>query len=79
MEVSEASNLISEAVGDTGFEEALRTLIWFGFLGVLDKENDKQQFAYDIGYNLAKIQAVLSTGKVQLVVHPAFRTSLGCQ
>lgn len=79
MTVSEVNSLISEAVGDTDCKLALQLLIWFGFLGVLDRDSVEPQFAYDIGYNLAKIDAVLKTGRARLVVHPAFRTSLGCQ
>ena len=79
MQVSEANDLISAAVGDTDCESALQSLIWFGFFGVLDRDSGEQQFAYDTGYNLAKLRVVLSTSRAQLVVHPAFRTSLGCQ
>ncbi len=79
MSVSEANRFISRAVGDTDRETALQLLIWFGFLGVLNGNNGKPQFAYDIGYNLAKISAMLKMERAQLVVHPAFRTSLGCQ
>ena len=79
MSVSEATNLISVAVGKTDYKMALQFLIWFGFLGMLNENDDKPQFAYDMGYNLAKIRAMLKREMAQLVVHPAFRMSLGCQ
>ena len=43
--------LISAAVGGTDCESVLQSLIWFGFLGVLDKDSFELQFAYDIDYN----------------------------
>ncbi len=79
MQVSEVNHIISDAVGADDCKKAFQLLIWFGFLGVLDKDSTEPQFAYDIGYNLPKIEAVLRTGKAQLVIHPAFRASLDCQ
>jgi hypothetical protein len=79
MPVSEANRIISAAVGSDECDSALQLLIWFGFFGVLDNERNETQYAYDVRYNLAKIGALLRAGKAQLVVHPAFRTSLGCQ
>jgi hypothetical protein len=79
MAVSEAERIVTAAVGVDNCESALQLLIWFGFFGVLDNERIQPQYAYDIRYNLAKIGALLNAGRAQLVVHPAFRTSLGCQ
>ena len=79
MSVSEATNLISAAVGNADYKTALQFLIWFGFLGMLNESDDEPQFAYNMRYNLAKIETMLKRGMAQLVVHPAFRMSLGCQ
>ena len=79
MSVSEAKSYIAAAKSDADCDEALQLLIWFGFLGVRNRNNDKPVFTYKIGYNLAKIRSMLNTGNAQLVVHPAFQRSLGCQ
>jgi hypothetical protein len=79
MALAEATRLISTAVGADHATEALQLLIWFGFLGVLLNDGEEPQYAYDIRYNVEKINVLLNTGRGQLVVHPAFRTSLGCR
>jgi hypothetical protein len=58
--------------------EAIEALLWFGFLGIQDAGQDDPQFAYQVHYNLAKMLSLLRTGRAYLVVHPAFRSALGC-
>lgn len=77
MSISEVRDMVAESIPADFRNEALKLLIWFGFLGI-SVEDGKELFAYDVRHNLAKINVILKSGKAQLVVHPAFRTSLGC-
>ena len=78
MPIPQVREIVTHMIPDEQFESALQLLIWFGFLGVSTGDGG-ELFAYNVRYNLAKINAILKTGRSQLVVHPAFRTSLGCQ
>lgn len=57
---------------------AVETLMWFGFLGAQSSGADEPQFSYQVQYNITKLTAALRGDRGQLVVHPAFRTALGC-
>lgn len=78
MSVSEVRDKLAESIPKNYRDQALELLIWFGFLGILTVEQ-KELFAYDVRHNLAKINVILKAGKAQLIVLPAFRTSLGCK
>jgi hypothetical protein len=58
---------------------SLELLLWFGFLGVQTAEREAQPFySYEVNYNLAKLLAALKSDRGRIVVHPAFRSALGC-
>ena len=59
-------------------DETLRLLIWFGFLGVAPQSNRDPEYAYQVHYNLTKLLTILRTDLARLVVHPGFRSALGC-
>lgn len=68
---------------ETGFppaevEEVLKLLVWFGFLGVQDKDSDRPKFAYEVRYNIDKLLTPISHPNCYLVVHPAFHRALEC-
>ena len=79
MPVSQVEDVITGIIPIRDFDQALRLLLWFGFLGVSTSDDGGQLFAHNVRYNLSKINSILKSGRAQLVVHPAFRTSLGCQ
>ncbi len=56
--------------------DALELLLWFGFLGVLDG-NGNEKYAYEFNYGVKRLLQEASRPP-QYVVHPAFRTELGC-
>ena len=68
---------------DSGFpaekcEEALKLLVWFGFLGVQDKDLDRPKFAYQVRHNIDKLLSPIKHPNCYLTVHPAFRRALEC-
>jgi hypothetical protein len=68
---------------DSGFpeekrEEALKLLVWFGFLGVQDKGSDRPRFAYEVRHNIDKLLSPINHANCYLVVHPAFHRALEC-
>ena len=79
MAVEEVRKIVNQMISAKECDRALQLLIWFGFLGVSTLGSSGQVFAYNVRYNLAKINFILKSGQAQLVVHPAFRTSLGCR
>jgi hypothetical protein len=55
----------------------LELLLWFGFLGTQDGRHAEPVFSYQVRYNVPKLLASVQQG-ASLVIHPAFRTALGC-
>ncbi len=68
---------------DSGFpsekhDQCLKLLIWFGFLGVQDKDSDKPKYAYEVRHNIDKLLSPISHTNCYLTVHPAFHRALEC-
>jgi hypothetical protein len=57
-------------------EKVIRLLLWFGFLGVLDRNTDEERYAYEFHYGVQKLLADASR-PITYVVHPTFRLALG--
>jgi hypothetical protein len=70
--------LTKEGIPPERISDTINLLIWFGFLGVSAGVTDEPQYAFQVHYNLTKLQAVLRSDSGRLVVHPAFRNALGC-
>ena len=82
-----ASHLTKDEVAkvllESGFlpessEQALKLLVWFGFLGVQDSGSDRPKFAYEVRHNIDKLLSPIKHGGCYLVVHPAFHRALEC-
>jgi hypothetical protein len=59
-------------------DKAVKLLAWFGFLGVEALAGERALFAYQMRYDLPKLLAPIVRGQGRFVIHPAFRTALGC-
>ena len=56
---------------------ALELLMWFGFLGIRIKTSGEEAYSHEVRFNLRRLTHPLDQGSADLVVHPAFRASLG--
>jgi len=63
--------------GETA-EQILELLVWFGFLGVQEFDQDEPAFAYQVRYNIEKLMAPVERGRAMLVVNAAFHKALSC-
>ena len=68
---------LRDVVGDDHAEDALRLLLWFGFLGVGEGRQEGALYSYQVRYNLGKLLAVLGRPAGVIIIHPAFRKALG--
>lgn len=59
-------------------QKLIDRLLWFGFLGVQSDDHEDPVFSYQVNYNLNRLLATVQRTNVKFVIHPAFRTSLGC-
>jgi hypothetical protein len=79
MSKNEVLSLLKKAgYAEKDLDSALKLLVWFGFLGVQENGNEKPHFAYQVRHNIEKVLAPLDQSKGYFVLHPAFRTALGC-
>lgn len=69
------SILLNSHIPDEEVEGAIRLLVWFGFLGVMDKAGE-EKYAYQYRHS---VDRVLKEGgqSPTFVIHPAFRNALG--
>jgi hypothetical protein len=70
--------LLEAGVRNEFVDDATELLIWFGFVGVRAPGQDEAHFSHQVRYNLSKINVLLATPGAEVVVHPAFRSALGC-
>jgi hypothetical protein len=74
--------LSESGISDEHIQEITNVLLWFGFLGVVDR-GGKQTFSHDCGYDLEQLRkAGLDRGgqrdqSLTYCVHPGFRRALG--
>lgn len=61
------------------FENVLKLLVWFGFLGVQSKEQEAPRYAYQVRYNLDKLLSPANKTEATYFIHPAFRKALECK
>jgi len=62
-------------IPENQFERALDLLLWFGFLGVVSGLGD-EHYAYQYHQGIVRLKAAGRPGAY--VIHPAFRSALGC-
>jgi hypothetical protein len=71
--------LRGSTLSDAQYDDAIRLLAWFGFLGVEEGLAGVTRFSYDIGYDMVKLLRPIEKGSgARFVVHPAFRSALEC-
>jgi hypothetical protein len=66
------TGLAAESISDV-----VEVLVWFGFLGVRSKDDGREQYSYDVRYNVRRLLGRVDRGSARFVVHPAFRAALG--
>lgn len=72
----DVSRLLSESKSGQSVEEVTKLLVWFGFLGIHEFEQDEPIYAYQVRYNLEKLITLVERGRATFVIHPAFRRAL---
>lgn len=70
--------LIEAKFTDQNWEEGLKLLVWFGFLGVEDPTEGEAQFSYHVRYNINKLLAPAKNPNPTFIIHPAYRKALEC-
>lgn len=78
MDAAELSSFLEGGKCGSSVDEAIRLLVWFGFLGVHDSNSEAPVFAYEMRYNLDKVLAPIRRGSGIFVIHPAFWRALDC-
>jgi hypothetical protein len=58
-------------------DEAIQVLLWFGFLGIVAADGD-ERYAHMYQYGVQRMLREVNS-KSQWVIHPAFRSVLGCE
>ena len=71
-------HLMEGGLAEDKIHDALELIAWFGFLGVQRGNNDPQ-YSFEVRYDLKKLLSPIRQGSGHFVVHPAFRTALGCE
>ena len=64
---------------DSDLDQALRLIVWFGFLGVKADGQENPTFIYQARQNIEKLLAPIKQGRASFVIHPAFRKALECR
>ena len=59
-------------------DKLMNLLLWFGFLGVQQRDGGDPLFVYQVNYNLKRLFAGLEEKNASFAIHPAFRTALHC-
>ncbi|WP_047490237.1 P-loop ATPase, Sll1717 family [Terriglobus sp. TAA 43] len=68
--------LIEMKVTDDKLDEAMNILLWFGFIGIMDRSGEeKYSYMYQYGVKRMLREANDTT---QFIIHPAFRSVLQC-
>lgn len=62
-------------IPDEEIEQAIRLLVWFSFLGVVDRVGD-ERYTYQYRHNVDRLLKEAGTSPT-FVIHPAFRKALG--
>jgi hypothetical protein len=79
MSRDEVLSLLKKAgYAEQNLESTLKLLVWFGFLGVQENDNEKPHYAYQVRHNIEKVFAPMQQGGGYFVLHPAFRMALEC-
>ena len=74
--LSEAETLTRIAQLTTSRSDVLELLLWFGFLGVVDV-NGEGKYAFQFHHGVKRLMQE-AVEPVRYVIHPAFRSELGC-
>ncbi|HET9183300.1 MAG TPA: hypothetical protein VFP59_14275, partial [Candidatus Angelobacter sp.] len=69
--------LSSSGIQEKDMTKVFQLLLWFGFLGILDRAAE-ERFSYQYHYGVERMLKEANTAPV-FVIHPAFRTALGCE
>jgi hypothetical protein len=79
MSRDEVLSLLKKAgYAEQNLDSTLKLLVWFGFLGVQENDNEKPHYAYQVRHNIEKVFAPMQQGGGYFVLHPAFRMALEC-
>jgi hypothetical protein len=65
-------------IPDEEADQAIRLLVWFSFLGVIDKTGD-EKYAYQYRHNVDRLMKEVGGAGPTFVTHPAFRKALGTE
>jgi len=57
-------------------DQLIGLLLWFGFLGVQEYDQDDLTYSYQVRYNVEKLRAPIARGKASYAIHPAFHKAL---
>jgi hypothetical protein len=77
MEVDEVrSHLDAAGLDKDVIEAAFELLFWFGFLGIRHITTGKEEFSYEVQFNLRKLLHPANQGNAKVVIHRAFRPAL---
>lgn len=66
------------ALDESAAESSLEFLLWLGFFGVRASGTESARYSYEVGGNAKRLTFSIRNGDGALVMHPAFRASLGC-
>jgi len=70
--------LIDARFDDKQIESLIGSLLWYGFLGVLDRDGS-EKYIYNFRYHIQRLQAILSNipdHSKAYCINPAFRSGL---
>lgn len=66
--------LTNASVAESGREQVVQSLLWFGLFGIIDQRT-KEKFAYEFRYGIKRMMLTAAHPR-QYVIHPAFRLAL---
>ena len=69
-------HLTGAGLDDDSIEPALDLLFWFGFLGIRHASSGREEFSYEVQFNLRKLLHPAKQSRAKVVVHRAFRPAL---
>lgn len=75
LDISSIKSILAKAsVGTGNYNQVLKILLWFCFIGILAKDGNTK-YAYQVNYDLQKLDIQDDS---TFVIHPAFKISLEC-